>query len=255
MKTRILSDLHISLSRYDYWKYEYCGEELLILAGDITTHYKHHLLLEQIPSDVQIILVSGNHESYGSCFDEVNQYLADLNTDFPNFQFLNNEWTIKDGIPIYGGTMFTDFNLHYTPYLSGQIARRAINDFYQIKVAVDDAREYRNWTPEDHIAEHKKFVIGLEDFTEEFENQKRVVISHFSPTEMGCLPQYIGDETNPYFISNMNKWLDDPNVIWIHGHIHNSVDLYCGETRVICNPRGYDHELNPDFNSNLIIDL
>ena len=31
------------------------------------------------------------------------------------------------------------------------------------------------------------------------------------------------------------------SVLWIHGHLHDSVDCEVAGTRVVCNPRGYQH--------------
>jgi len=34
--------------------------------------------------------------------------------------------------------------------------------------------------------------------------------------------------------------MDRPQIkLWTHGHMHNASDYMIGETRVVCNPRGY----------------
>jgi predicted phosphodiesterase len=34
--------------------------------------------------------------------------------------------------------------------------------------------------------------------------------------------------------------LDHPEIaVWVHGHMHNPSDYQVGDTRVLCNPRGY----------------
>jgi hypothetical protein len=59
--------------------------------------------------------------------------------------------------------------------------------------------------------------------------------------------------------------------LWIHGHIHEAADYSIGDTRVVCNPRGYRHkeydkarkasmeaglEVNEDqFDERLVIDV
>jgi Icc-related predicted phosphoesterase len=44
--------------------------------------------------------------------------------------------------------------------------------------------------------------------------------------------------------------------LWVHGHIHDSMDYNVKGTRVICNPRGYaPKELNPDFQDSFIVEL
>jgi hypothetical protein len=44
--------------------------------------------------------------------------------------------------------------------------------------------------------------------------------------------------------------------LWLHGHVHHSLDYQLFDTRVVCNPRGYfDLELNPLFNPALILEV
>jgi hypothetical protein len=39
---------------------------------------------------------------------------------------------------------------------------------------------------------------------------------------------------------NEDVILDYPEIkVWVHGHMHDPFDYTLGETRVICNPRGY----------------
>jgi len=34
--------------------------------------------------------------------------------------------------------------------------------------------------------------------------------------------------------------MDHPQIkLWIHGHTHESFDYMVGDTRIVCNPRGY----------------
>ena len=46
--------------------------------------------------------------------------------------------------------------------------------------------------------------------------------------------------------------------LWVHGHLHHSVDYVCGGTRVLSNPRGYWSERgneNPSFDVDLVVDI
>ena len=43
--------------------------------------------------------------------------------------------------------------------------------------------------------------------------------------------------------------------LWIHGHTHDNMEYSIDKTQVICNPRGYAHEVNPAFNPQLIMEL
>jgi hypothetical protein len=51
-----------------------------------------------------------------------------------------------------------------------------------------------------------------------------------------------------------------PVSLWIHGHTHTAFDYTVGNTRVVCNPRGYVHrrtgELeNPLFTWDRIVEI
>ena len=61
---------------------------------------------------------------------------------------------------------------------------------------------------------------------------------------------------NTSFASDLSD-LMAPNVkLWVHGHMHNSLDYVERNTRVVCNPRGYvPFEPNPDFNPSLVVDV
>ena len=41
----------------------------------------------------------------------------------------------------------------------------------------------------------------------------------------------------------------------VHGHIHSQQDYMIGDTRVVCNPRGYPDEPNANFIPNLTVNV
>jgi len=49
---------------------------------------------------------------------------------------------------------------------------------------------------------------------------------------------YQGNDLSPVYASNLPHLLGRSR-LWIHGHVHDSVDYQAGKTRVISNPRGY----------------
>jgi Icc-related predicted phosphoesterase len=42
--------------------------------------------------------------------------------------------------------------------------------------------------------------------------------------------------------------------LWVHGHTHIPCDWKAGETRVLCNPFGYPHEM-ADFPPEVIVEI
>lgn len=55
MKIRLMSDLHLETNKFQY---EYHGEDIVLLLGDIHTHNRHSKISVQIPSNIPIILIT-----------------------------------------------------------------------------------------------------------------------------------------------------------------------------------------------------
>lgn len=244
MKIRLLSDLHLEGYRFDY---EYAGEDVVVLAGDIHTQSRHANFLSTINSNVPIIMVAGNHEYYGSDFHFIDEHLHHLETVLPNFHYLQNESLHINGVDFFGGTMFTDFFLYGDVFASREYAERGIADFMWI------SKNGKRWTTADHTAEHEVFSNKLQSFLKE-EHSKRVVISHFVPSMVCADPQFDGSLLNPYFITEMDKYMGWDG-LWLFGHTHSSMDKMVGDTRLVCNPRGYGSENSHGFNDKLILEI
>ena len=243
MKIRILSDLH--LESYPF-QYVAGSEDVLILAGDIHGRNCHHEFLETIPEHIQVLMVAGNHEYYNANVTNVKNYFINLQKYFANFTFLDNDVISLGDVSFYGGTMFTDFELYGTndAHFAKREARRGIADFAYIQ----------DWSVEQHIKEHQLFRQELAFFLHVTQSRKRVVISHFMPSERCCDPKFAGSVMNPYFASDMSDVMGWQG-LWVHGHGHSSVDFLEGDTRVIANPRGYGNENKKGFVNNLIVEI
>jgi len=252
MKIRIMSDLHCE--GWDF-KYEPAGEDALLLAGDIHTRDRHLGLINQLPPEVKIIMVAGNHEYYHGCFEDVNKYLLGLQDTFHNFVFLNNSSTIIDDLHIFGGTMFTDYSLHgiAEQWFAAKQADQGITDFHHISKQDHLHYNVRQWNTQDHVEQHEIFVRELGAWLKQTEGKKRLVMSHFIPSHQGVHQKYRNSALNPYFAVDMESFMGWEGH-WVNGHGHDSFDYMVGDTRVISNPRGYGRE-NPQFNPNLIIEV
>lgn len=249
MKIKLLSDLHIEGCVYYY---EYSGEDVVVLAGDIHTQGRHSFILDQIPSNVKVLMVAGNHEYYGNTFEHVNDYLYELQAQYTNFYWLHNESIHLDGVDFFGGTMFTDWELYNDSWTVRQRAKEGIADFSWIsKIGKDNIN--RVWNVEDHLQEHLSFKENLIQWLDK-PVEKRVVISHFVPHPEGSHPKYKGSVLNPYFLCDMTKYMGWKG-LWLYGHTHTSRDFTHGETRLVCNPRGYGKENKNEFKNNLILEI
>ena len=84
-------------------------------------------------------------------------------------------------------------------------------------------------------------AVGTTPYTHK--DKKIVVVGHHSPSFQSCHEQYKHDYlmNGAYHSSLENIMLDNPHIkLWTHGHTHHPFDYVIGETRVVCNPRGYE---------------
>lgn len=260
MKIRLLSDLHLEGNRYYY---EYAGEDVVVLAGDIHTQGRHEFILDQIPSNVKVLFVAGNHEYYGAVWEIANNYFYELQAKYPNFWFLQNENVVIDDVEFYGGTMFTDFNLYGHAQRSAAFARNGIADFSWItkmnEIPEDFDMSYyhaleRRWTTDDHVEEFNRFSHNLKEWIAEPRERKRVVISHFVPHADCSDPKFKNSPLNPYFIADMKQYFASIDV-WLFGHTHSSCDTVMDGCRLVCNPHGYGTENMAGFRRDLIVEI
>lgn len=258
MKIRLLSDLHCEGWKFNY---EYEGEDVLILAGDIHTKNRLHTFLAQIPSKVSVLMVLGNHESYSSVYEDVVEYHNALHANYPNFTFLNNSSTIihRDGesVNFFGGQMCTAFHLYGLDeaWSAKKTAQTILNDFIAINKRVQDEHGgivIRKWATDDHELEYYKFVSALKPWLLNTEGTKRVVISHFAPHPITCEAKYGTHPVNAYFTEDMSDYIGWDG-LWVFGHTHSCGEWKVGDTRLITNAKGYGKELEKSFDSKLII--
>ena len=89
--------------------------------------------------------------------------------------------------------------------------------------------------------DHNKMLDYIRLTTED-KSKKYVVVTHHAPTPLSIAECYKGDRLmNGAFHSDLSEFImDRPQIkLWTHGHMHNVSDYVVGETRVVCNPRGY----------------
>ena len=265
-KIKILSDLHIEFQKFDYIP---SGEDILILAGDVHVRNQHEDFISQIPKGIEILFVKGNHETYGGIHEDVIDFFKGLEKKSQNFHFLENSSYEIDDLVFFGGTGYTDFCLYgkESQYIHSIVAQNRINDFlyskkrnlnYKTKTFLDVeyVPGFSTWSAEDHLNEHKKFVKALRKFLykDYADHPKKIVVSHFLPSEMSIDPKYAGSNVNPYFAANLERFFGKSVPLFVHGHTHRSSDYVLKNTRVICNPKGYRGE-NRDFDLNLIVEI
>ena len=277
MKIAIASDLHLEFGDLDIQNTD--NADVLILSGDICVaadldmrdrrqtelgfarrrSEMFHEFFERCATNFpHVIYVMGNHEYYHSDFatalSEMRRKLAYLT----NLYILEREVKVIDDVTFIGGTLWTDMN--NLDSLTLYHMRTMMNDFRVITNSTTPVNfrtqegEFKTrvgkFMPEDAVEEHVKMKQYIQNVVEGNHSTKYVVVGHHSPSRQSTHEMYAHDTVmNGGYSSDMDEFIEDhPQIrLWTHGHTHHPFDYVIGETRVVCNPRGYaGHEQRAD---------
>jgi hypothetical protein len=217
----------------------------------------------------------GNHEHYDFDIAKTYSTLKCKLSDLPNVHLLEKETWEHNDITFVGGTLWTDMNKNdsLTLWHCGQrmndfrlitnsnrkthhkniiYAKDPNNSNMRLKDSdgnlvverVDHYEKTSRWSVEDSTEDHKKMLDYIKIATADYggASRKFVVVTHHAPTALSIAECYKGDTLmNGAFHSDLSDFiLDRPQIkLWTHGHMHNKSDYMVGDTRVVCNPRGY----------------
>lgn len=246
MKINYMSDLHKEFGWLD--KSNMPSGEVLIVAGDLTTAHPKHMYshlpwLGELDFE-HVIYICGNHEFYNGNIDDVHKDIKDfINSSLSkNVHFLENSSIEINGLTFHGCTFWTDLN-KINPMDKFYI-QYGMSDFLAIKgFNVDKWYEY-------HIKSARYLT----------ENIKKgdIVITHHAPSLQSIDKSNFTDrKLDGAFCSDYDHLIieKDPGA-WIHGHTHKTQNYMIGNTKILCNPRGYiDVESNDNFDINASFEI
>lgn len=249
MGTRIqlVSDLHLEFMDFTLPETD---ADVIVLAGDIHLKAK---AIEWISRNTQkpVVYVAGNHEYYKGSLGHTFKKMKEL-CQGTNIHLLENESVVLAGVRFLGATLWTDYRLTGNEPLAMWDAQQNLSDFRTVR-----DEHYRKVRPYQLSERHMRTRNFLESaITEPFEGNT-VVVTHHAPSGISIPERYRDskDHVTASYASNLEHLMDKV-AVWVHGHIHDSVDKMIGDTRVICNPRGYaPSHLNPDFNPSFVIEV
>ena len=285
MKIKVVSDLHLEFADIAIPNSEANDIDVLILSGDIMiaedlydhpvvpSIYEHgafaalgrkqkrvqtfrNFLKNCSEAFPHVIYVAGNHEFYNGKWFKTLDILAEECLLFPNVYFLESGHKVINDVTFVGGTLWTDMNKGDP--LTLHAARDMMNDFRIIR------KEFEGYTtlkPSDTVIRHRETLGYIKRTIEEDDTKKYVVVGHHSPSFQSCHEYYKHDTLmNGCYHSNLEDFiLDHPQIkVWTHGHTHHVFDYKIGETRVICNPRGYQSDVyreDTGFDINLELEI
>ena len=200
----------------------------IVLAGDIGRFRDHddlQIALQQMCDKFdKVLLVSGNHEFYGSSREKGLLIAEAMSQDLGDkFILLNRTRVDLEDVVILGCT------------LQSHVPEGACltNDFAKIK----------GWTVADHNAEHRRDLEWLEEalgkVADERCGSRIVIVTHYAPAfEEANHPRLRQSPCRYCFSSDtleqFKNWQGAGQVShWIFGHTHYNTAFTCGNTVVL----------------------
>lgn len=242
MKFRILSDIHLDGGRLRR-QIPVCDQldniltppcDGLIFAGDLsnTDDDKIEALECMTQAYKQVIVVLGNHDCWHKSFPPTELQNRIKAIAPGRLHLLEDSHVDIDGTRIHGSTLW---------FKKTTISKQIDKSFADFRFIPNSQELYKA---------HEHSVTYLRNYV----RKNDVVITHHTPSLKSVPEQFVNDLYTCFF-SNDLDWLvkQIQPKIWIHGHTHNYFDYQLGDTRILCNPYGYENEQS-GYKS-LVIDL
>ncbi len=239
MKIALLSDLHIDhyssqvnglLQHFAETKIE--TGDVCVLAGDIgdgrfPDQYRT-LFIGLGQWFDNIIIVTGNHDYYKSSLEQTHHSIA---------------LAMERAEAFYGRPI-----VHHLNRSSVEIGGHKFHGHAMWYRDQPGNASYEHWMNDIHFIQGlKSWVYEENGYWESYvaDNVKKgdIVITHHLPSMKSVPSLYKTSETNRFFVCDMELEIKKAKpALWMHGHTHAGCDYKLGQTRVVCNPRGYPRE-------------
>lgn len=265
VKVLVLSDLHFETGGKPVEIYAEQAS-LIALAGDIDNGSKGLEWAERLAASyrVPVVYVAGNHEFWGHRL-KLAKELSSLahqarQRDIPLY-FLEQDCTVietKDGpVRVLGATLWSDFTLYGEQSkddFMGQAARK-MPDYRFIRTGPFPWQRLKPKQTLDICEDTIKWMweVVVHPFA-----GPTVIVTHTGPSFKSIHENFSTHVLSPVFASDFEEVITFGHVaLWVHGHVHHSVDYKVGNTRVVANPRGYDRpgHVNSAFDPRCLVTL
>ena len=212
MKFAVISDLHME---FQPWHHDPIPDAFYLNAGDTHPDWRirDHFHLGVLKG--KVFYVKGNHDYYGGSF-------KDAALDFNESIWVEKE----DGstLKIAGATLWT----YITPVR-----------WWDFREYMMDYRNIKGMNYDRYLNAHKTQHDYL------FQSNADIWVIHHCPSFQSVHEKYKDSNGNDFFATELSyKILEmkKPPKLIVHGHTHERFDYMIGDTRVVCNPRGYPRE-------------
>lgn len=252
MKIQLLSDLHNEFLEEPVTT---TGADVVVLAGDI---HKGDKVIDWIKRNIPnkpVIYVLGNHCLWRGVIPKAYAQRKQEALG-SNIHVLEKECMTIDGVNFLGTTLWSSYDLFGNPRIAGSYCQDILRDHKKIRRLPG----YSKLRTLDKSIEHLRSIEWLGKKLDNLKGQKNIVISHHAPSIRSIDDEDKDDLLSADYASKLEGFIKKHEIkCWMHGHTHHSSDYMIGNTRVICNPKGYAGRsgdgLNSDFKPNLIIEI
>jgi predicted phosphodiesterase len=248
MKIHILSDLHLEFGPFTPPDTD---ADLVILAGDIHRGKRGLEWATTVFANKPVIYILGNHEYYGKALPKWYHALVQMAAS-TNVEILERTSVCFGGVRFLGCSLWTDLRLQGDPWVASYAVEQAMNDYRKIRVNP----RYRKLRAADTVAIHHQAKGWLESELAENHDGPTVIVTHHAPSRASVPAEWQEDITASAYASVLDDLVTASRAeLWVHGHIHAAKDYVMGETRVLCNPRGYTDEPVAGFRPGLVVEI
>ncbi|KAK4500438.1 hypothetical protein PRZ48_008627 [Zasmidium cellare] len=272
---QVISDLHLETPKsYDIFDITPKADYLALLGdiGNIVPHREECLafMRRQLQQFRVVLLVPGNHEAFGSSWDETLAVLRQFEDEISQqrkdgqdsglgeFVLLDRnvfELPTDDGnkITILGCSLFS----HVPP-------QRAMN----VEMGLNDFFQTTEWDIGKHNEAHSRDLAWLNEqvsMLQEQDNAKIVIFTHWSPSTdpRSTDPRHANSAISSGFSTNLSDQVcfkSDKVVLWAFGHTHYNCDFEverkaAKSLRLMTNQRGYYFSQAAGFDVEKVIEL
>lgn len=258
MIIQILSDLHREFYRQRRERAELPWRpsekaDVIALAGDIDYGLDaiEWLIGESEQLCKPIIYIPGNHEYYGSVYEDCLAQMRER-ADGTWVHVLDRDIAVIDNVRFLGATLWTDYRASLNtaiPDLNMAMfhAGRLINDHRQIRVRAPDSPDHsRLLMPSDAAAWHAQTRRWLEANLAQPHDGPTAVVTHHGPCPLAQHPRFTQGALSGAYWSDLSELFDGAD-LWIYGHTHAAIDTTIGQMRLVSNQAGYPHESGAGF--------
>lgn len=261
----VYSDLHFEKTGFQPNSAAVDAADVVVLAGDIHQGASGVGWARNSFASKPIVYIAGNHEFFGAAQDW-DRTLDDLRESarVHDVYFLEDSAIEITNTRFLGCTLWTDFAYFGSDRVE-ELKRQADSAFPDYRAIRADANIQTGLlTTALSIARHEASLAWLRRKLAASVQSDTVVVTHHFPHPQSCPRRFATSPMTAAYGSNLDPELIALAGLWIHGHVHHSVDYAvegCSrQARVISNPMGYgptphypQYE-NPDFKAGFLVD-